>query len=114
MTFSFKQLSAQMGNFEFCFPICSLQFESFSFINRYTPQIKDFVHITAIESHAGGLEFSLRAISVIPSSNNLRSSAQNCSLLTISNRENLRDTSGEIFCFCMHTFLIIITLKISF
>ena len=34
--------------------------------------MKDFVHVTAIESNAGGEDFLWRAISVVPSSTNLR------------------------------------------
>ena len=60
---------------------------------RYTPQIKDFVHVTAIESHAGGLDFAWRAVSVIPSSNNLRSSTQNNNIPISCNRGNMRDTA---------------------
>lgn len=51
------------------------------------------MHVTAIESHAGGPDFTWRAISVVPSSNFLREHG-NSSQQDLANgsRPNLRDT----------------------
>lgn len=55
-------------------------------LSRYKPCLKDFVHVTAIESNAGGEDFMWRAISVVPASNSGRV-AKNVS----STRTNLKE-----------------------
>lgn len=56
--------------------------------SRYNPHLKDFVHVTAIESNAGGEDFMWRAISVIPASNSARAK-KNVDLS--STRTNLKE-----------------------
>lgn len=43
---------------------------------RYKPVVRDAVHVTAIESNAGGEDFMWRAISIVPNSKNTSACSQ--------------------------------------
>jgi len=56
--------------------------------------LKDFVHVNAIESNAGGMAFTWRAVSIAPSSNCLRGGnrPQQQPANVTNKRPHLRDT----------------------
>jgi len=60
--------------------------------NRYTPKPKDWVHINAIESDAGGPELIWRAVSVFPNSMNSKSFESSVGSTKVD-QEYLQDTS---------------------
>lgn len=61
-------------------------------MNRYLPKLKDWVHVNAIESDAGGPEFKWRAVSVVPNSRNLNSFQLPVGVTKID-QDYLQDTS---------------------
>ena len=63
------------------------------FFYRYTPKLKDWVHVNAIESDAGGPATTWRAVSVVPNSKNLNSSKKSSFKVTQIDQDYLQDTS---------------------
>ena len=75
------------------------KFNIYALIFSYTPQVRDKIHVTAMESSAGGSDFTWRATAVIPSSNsinNFNKHSSGTSEVVDINKELVRDKNDIV------------------